>query len=63
MSRRPYIYRLHGRHALLDAALAEELGRPEPDGSIIAAIQRRKQEVRDRLRALELKAATEGLHA
>jgi len=63
MTYRPYIHWLHGRHVLLDAALAQEMRRPEPDARIIAGIKKRKLQVKDRLRALELKAATEGLHA
>jgi hypothetical protein len=63
MRLRPHIHRLHGRHVLLDAALAQELRRPEPDARFVAEIKKRKLQVKDRLRALELKAASEGLHA
>jgi hypothetical protein len=63
MITRYFLHRLHGRHALLEAALTEELRRPWPDGRRIAEIKKRKLLVRDRLRALELKMATEGLTA
>lgn len=63
MTLRPYIHRLHGRHVLLDDALAQEMRRPEPDARFVAEIKKRKLQVKDRLRALKLKAATEGLHA
>ncbi len=63
MITRYFIHRLHGRHAQLEAALAEELRRPAPDYRRIADIKKRKLLVRDRLRALELKLATQGLTA
>jgi hypothetical protein len=63
MITRYFIHRLHGRHALLEAALIEELRRPWPDARRVADIKKRKLLVRDRLRALELKLATEGLAA
>lgn len=63
MITRYFVHRLHGRHALLEAALIQEMRRPEPDGRRIADIKKRKLLVRDRLRALELKLATEGLAA
>ncbi|MBX9576450.1 MAG: YdcH family protein [Caulobacteraceae bacterium] len=57
---RTYIHRLHGRHALLESALSQEMRRPAPDPATVAAIKKRKLELKDRLRALELKAASEG---
>lgn len=57
---RTYIHRLHGRHARLDDALVQELRRPAPDAATLAALKKRKLQVKDRLRALELKAASEG---
>lgn len=57
------IHRLHGEHALLEVALAQEIRRPEPDGRTLKEIKRRKLRVKDRLQALERETATEGLHA
>jgi hypothetical protein len=59
---RTYIHRLHGRHALLESALAQELRRPSPDAATLAAIKKRKLQLKDRLRALELKLASQGLN-
>jgi len=59
---RNYIHRLHGRHALLEGALAQELRRPSPDPATLAAIKKRKLQLKDRLRSLELKLASQGLH-
>ena len=63
MITRYLIHRLHGRHALLEDALGEEMRRPKPDDRRIADIKKRRLLVRDRLRALELKLATQGLAA
>lgn len=63
MITRYFLHRLHGRHALLEAALLEEMRRPHPDARRVADIKKRKLLVRDRLRALELKLASEGLTA
>lgn len=63
MITRYFVHRLRGRHVHLEAALIEEMGRSAPDGRRIADLKKRKLLVRDRLRALELKLATEGLSA
>ncbi len=63
MFTRYFIHRLHGRHALLEEALTQELRRPELDVRRISEIKKRKLLIRDRLRALEQKLATEGLTA
>lgn len=63
MITRYFLHRLHGRHAMLEAALIEEMRRPRPDAQRVAEIKKRKLLVRDRLRALELKLASEGLTA
>jgi hypothetical protein len=59
---RVFIHRLHGRHALLEADLAQELRRPVPDPAALAGIKKRKLQLKDRMRALELKMASEGLN-
>ena len=58
-----FLHRLRGRHALLEAALEQERRRPVPDEVTLARIKKRKLELKDRVRAMELKAATEGLTA
>jgi len=63
MIRRYFLHRLHGQHALLESALVQETRRPEPDARVLSHIKKRKLQVKDRLRALEMKSATEGLHA
>lgn len=55
----PFIHRLRGRHSLLEAALRDEHKRPVPDARVVAQIKKRKLQLKDRLRALEMKAATE----
>lgn len=63
MTPRYFPHRLQGQHALLEEALAEELGRPEPDARVLSRIKKRKLQVKDRMRALERQTPTGGLHA
>lgn len=49
--------RLQSEHARLEAALVREIRRPKPDARLIRAIKKRKLRVKDRLQALESKAA------
>ena len=63
MITRYFIHRLHGHHALLEAALDQELRRPEPDARVLSEIKKRKLQLKDRLRALEPQSAADGLHA
>ncbi|WP_425985644.1 YdcH family protein [Brevundimonas sp. TWP1-2-1b1] len=58
-----FLQRLRRCHALLEAALEQEQRRPVPDAVTLARIKKRKLELQDRVRAMELKAASEGLHA
>lgn len=58
-----FLHRLRDRHARLEAALDEERRRPLPDEATLARIKKRKLDLRDRVRAMELKAASEGLSA
>ncbi|QQQ18605.1 YdcH family protein [Brevundimonas vitis] len=60
---RYFMRRLQAEHARLDEAVARELRRLGPDEPTLRELKRRKLQVKDRLRALEMKAATEGLHA
>lgn len=60
---RYFMRRLRAEHARLDDALARELRRLEPDQPALSELKRRRLQVKDRLRALEMKAATEGLQA
>ncbi|WP_396595637.1 DUF465 domain-containing protein [Brevundimonas sp. R86498] len=60
---RYFPHRLHGQHALLEEALADELAQPAPDERVLARIKKRKLQVKDRIRALEAREQTGGLHA
>jgi hypothetical protein len=58
---RDFIERLDGQHALSDAAPPQETRRPEPDCRGPVRLGMRKLQVKDRLRAREVKSATEHL--